>query len=178
MFKKLILASMVLVSSSAAVANTFMDTHWARNACDAWNKNSTLTDDLVEDGWMKNNSRGYKLIQMYRSGCGEKTKVQLKIENKDGKAMCVYGGVPDGQQLSKDVDYLLHASDKRWTQMANGEYGPFKAMMFGYLNLQGPFDEAMYSLKPFSVFLKLVGSIEGEKGENNCPVSTVRTSRR
>lgn len=178
MLNKTVLAFIIFLNSSVMVsANTFMDKTWAEKACNAWNKNTILTEELAGDVWMGNNARGYKLIQMYRTGCGEKTKVQLKIEDKNGKAICVYGGLPDGQRLSKDVDYLLQATDKRWTQMANGEYGPFKAMMFGYLEVKGPFDEAMYSLKPFSVFLKLMGSIPGKKGEANCPVISTKTSQ-
>ncbi len=178
MFKKIIIATIILLSSSAAVANTYMSAAWARQACDAWNKNTTLTEELVGDVWMGNNARGYKLIQMYRSGCSEETKIQLKIEDKNGKAMCVYGGIPDGQKLSKDVDYLLSASDERWAEMAEGKYGPFKAMMFGYLDMKGPYDEAMYSLQPFSVFLKLVASVPGVKGEGNCPVSPVTLNQK
>ena len=53
--------------------------------------------------------------------------------------------------------------------MGKGEYGPFKAMMFGYLNVQGTYDDAMYALTPFSEFLKPCGSIPGDKGDKSCP---------
>ncbi len=170
MLNKTILGATLALSSSMVMADKFMDESWAEKACEAWNKSPTLTVDLATDDWMGNNSRGYKLIQMYRTSCGQETMVQLKIEAKDNKAICTYGGLPDGQKLSKKVDYRLHASDKHWKEMGNGKYGPFKAMMFGYLNVQGPYDEAMYALTPFSEFLKLAGSIPGEKGVKNCPV--------
>jgi len=163
-------------TSSAAMADVFMDHVWAEKACELWNKNKTLTVDLAANDWMGNNSRGYKLIRLYRTDCGQDTKVQLKIESKDNKAICTHGGLPDEQKLDKDVDYLLHSSDKHWTEMGDGTYGPFKALMFGYITVQGPYDEAMYSLTPFSEFLKLVGSVEGKKGKGNCPVMPNATS--
>lgn len=172
MFNKTIFGIVLTLSSSFAMADVFMDESWAKKACEAWNKSSVLTVDLATDDWMGNNSRGYKLIQMYRTSCGQETMVQLKIEAKNNKATCTYGGLPDGQKLSKKVDYRLHASDKHWTEMGKGTYGPFKAMMFGYLNVQGPYDEAMYALTPFSEFLKLAGNVPGKKGENSCPVIT------
>ncbi len=170
LYKKILLGTALILSSSIAVADVFMDEAWAKKLCESWNKNTQLTVDLATDDWMNNNERGYKLIQMYRSSCGPETMVQLKIEAKDNKAICTYGGLPTGQKLSKKVDYRLHASDKHWTEMGQGVYGPFKAMMFGYLNVQGPYDEAMYAMTPFSEFLKLAGSIPGEKGDKNCPV--------
>ena len=40
--------------------------------CAAWNADATLTDKLVESGWIKNDGgRGFKLMQIYRSDCAE-----------------------------------------------------------------------------------------------------------
>ena len=41
-------------------------------------------------------------------------------------------------------------------------------MIFGCLNVQGPYDEAMCAMTPFSEFLKLAGKISGGMGENQC----------
>lgn len=169
MLKKIVFGAVLVLSSSTVTADVFMDEAWAAKLCDAWNGNSALTDDLAKDDWMKNNARGYKLIQMYREECGESSLVQLKIEERGSQAICATGGLPDGQKLSKKVDYRLSAKDKHWQEMQAGTYGPLKAMMFGYMTLQGPYDEAMYNMKPFTEFLRVAGAIPGDMGPNNCP---------
>jgi putative sterol carrier protein len=63
----------------------------------------------------------------------------------------------------------MHATDARWTELGKGEYGPAKAMMFGRLKFTGPKVEAMSVMSPFGEFLKLAGSVAGEKGKDNCP---------
>ncbi len=171
MLKQILFGTTILIANSAASAENFMDAKWAETACDAWNKNTTLTGELSGNAWIANNKgRGYKIIQMYRTECGEKTKVQLNIADKDGKAMCVYGGLPDGKKIDTSIDYIMHAKDQRWTELGNTEYGPMKAMMFGRLKFKGPKAEAMSVMGPFGVFLELAGSIPGEKGKENCPV--------
>ena len=171
MVKKIVLGTVITFISTVAVADNFMDAAWAKKACAAWNTNATLTGDLAGDAWISNNKdRGYKIIQMYRTACGETTKVQLTIEDKDGKATCTYGGIPDGKKLDFSADYVMNASDKNWDRLGTGKDGPMKAMMFGRLKFKGPKGEAMSVMKPFGAFLKLAGSVPGEKGDENCPV--------
>ena len=171
MLKQTLMGAFALGISAPTFADSFMDAKWAAALCEAWNTSKVLSEDLVRDEWMANNSRGYKLIRMFREECGEVTQIQLTIEARDGKAFCSYGGAADDQKLEKTVDYQLSASDRRWTEMGSGEYGPFKAMMFGYITVKGPYDEAMYHMKPFSEFLALAGAIPGEKGAEHCPSS-------
>jgi len=106
---------------------------------------------------------------MYRSSCGAPTKVQLTIADKGGKAMCIYGGKPDGKKMNMDVDYLMHASDKDWACMGKGSWGcgAMGAMMSGKLKFSGPKMEAMKVMAPFEGFLKLAGTIPGNKAA--CP---------
>lgn len=170
MLKKIILGSTLMLASSIVSAGKFMDANWAQTACDAWNLNTILTTELGGDNWMNNNKdRGYKLIQMYRTDCGAESKVQLNIEDKGGKASCTYGGIPDGKEINSSADYIMHATDERWTQLGQGDYGPMKAMMFGRLKFTGPKAEAMSVMSPFGEFLKLAGSVAGDKGKENCP---------
>jgi len=172
MLKKVLLGTTIALTSSMASADAFMSAAWAKSACDAWNANATLTGELGGDTWAANdNDRGYKAIQMYRTDCGEATKVQINIEDKDGKATCTYGGAPDGKEINKSYDYIMHATDERWTQMGNGDYGPMKAMMFGRLKFTGPKGEAMSVMGPFGAFLKLAGGVPGDKGKENCPTA-------
>lgn len=157
------------------MAADFMDATWAKQACNAWNKTSILTTQLAQmpgdmfgDGykWIKNNAgRGYKMIQIYRdgNGCGAKNAIQLTISDKGGKAMCTYGGKPDGKKMNFNVDYVMHATDKNWTCMGSGKCGVMGSMMTGKLKFQGPKMEAMKVMDPFAAFLKLTGKVPGAK---------------
>jgi len=170
MLKKLILATAVTIGlTSGAMAAEFMDKNWAKKTCQAWNKNATLTKGLAK--WATNNKdRGYKLIQIYRTQCNSKSKIQLNIVNKGGKAVCVYGGKPDGKKVDHDVDYLMHANDDDWTCMGKGSFGcgAMGAMMSGKLKFKGPKGEAMSVMSPFGAFLELTGAVAGTKGKI-CP---------
>ena len=166
---KLSLLTAGLLAFSATVAQAapaMMSAEWTAQACDAWNKDATLTEGLA-DKWIKNDkNRGYKIIQMYRTDCGADYKTELKIVAKDGKAMCVFGGKQQTAALDYDVDYLMHADSKRWNEMGAGEYGPMRAMMFGRLKFSGPKMEAMSVMGPFEAFLLLPGKIESDQA---CP---------
>lgn len=169
-----IILALSMMTTSSLMAGEYMDGAWAKQACDAWNKNSVLTSQLMKttDGysWVKNNAgRGYKVIHMYRSNCGAPSKVQLTIADKGGKAMCVYGGKPDGKKLNMDVDYVMHATDKDWACMGAGSWGcgAMGAMMSGKLKFSGPKMEAMKVMTPFEGFLKFAGSLPGNKAA--CP---------
>ncbi len=164
----------VLVTSSSSAAE-FMDAAWAKQACDAWNKTSILTTQLAQmpgdmfgDGyeWIKNDAgRGYKMIQIHRDGnsCSAKNSIQLTIANKGGKAVCIYGGKPDGKKMNYSVDYVMHATDKDWACMGSGSCGVMGSMMTGKLKFKGPKMEAMKVMDPFSAFLKLTGKVPGAK---------------
>ncbi|MEE9351368.1 MAG: SCP2 sterol-binding domain-containing protein [Thiotrichaceae bacterium] len=179
MLKKIGLITTLAVMSTPAMADTYMDASWAKKACAAWNASPVLTKQLAsteaDDGeegyaWAKNNAgRGYKLVQMYRTSCGANSKVQLTIQEKDGKAMCVSAGKPDGKAMNFKVDYLMHASDKNWACMGKGSFGcgAMGAMMSGKLKFQGPKMEAMKVMGPFESFLKVAGKTAGDK--SSCP---------
>lgn len=169
MFKKLGLIIVAGTFSVPAMADTYMDAAWAQKACNAWNQSPVLTTKLAGD-WMKNNAgRGYKVVQMYRTSCGAPSKVQLVIQDKGGKAMCVGSGKPDGKKMNFKVDYLMHASDKHWACMGRGSFGcgAMGAMMSGKLKFQGPKGEAMTVMGPFGAFLKIAGKVPGDKA--SCP---------
>ena len=148
-------------------APVLMSGDWAKEACEAWNKDAVLTDKLVESGWMKNDKgRGFKVMEIYRSDCGEAPTVELRIALKDGKAMCVYGGKPE-TKVNLDADYVMKAETVRWVEMGKGEYGPMRAMFLNRLVFEGPMMEAMGNMAPFENFLLLVGKVPGDTG--SCP---------
>lgn len=155
-----------LLCSAASAAPVLMSADWAKAACDAWNADTIITDNLVD--WMKNDkSRGYKVMQIYRTDCEKSPHVELRIEPKDGKAWCAYGGAVEHKELNSSADYLMHAETKRWQEMGANEYGPMKAMMFGRLKFEGPKMEAMGNMAPFGNFLLLVGKVESDATQ--CP---------
>jgi putative sterol carrier protein len=160
--------AVVAFAAPAGAAPALMSADWAREACAAWNNDPVLTDKLVESGWVKNDrGRGFKVMQVYRSDCGDQPSAEMRVSLKEGKAMCVYGGAPETAKLEGDADYVMKATTSRWIEMGKGEYGPMAAMMFGRLGFEGPKMEAMGNMGPFANFLLLTGKVPGETG--SCP---------
>ena len=155
-------------AGAAYAAPVLLSPDWAKAACEAWNKDPVLTDKLAESGWAKNDhGRGYKVMQVYRTDCGDRASAEMRIALKDGKAMCVYGGAVEAAKLESGSDYLMSAETARWLEMGKGEYGPMKAMMLGRLGFEGPKMEAMGNMGPFENSLLLVGKVPGESAA--CP---------
>jgi putative sterol carrier protein len=166
MRKTLVTLALLAGSAAGAHAAPLMSSDWAVQACKYWNTNPALTDELAER-WAKNDGgRGYKIIHMYRTDCGENTKVEMTISTKGGKTTCAYAGPIQHATLDYDMDYKMHAETKRWREMGAGEYGPMRAMMFGRLKFEGPKGEAMKVMGPFEQFLLIPGKV---KGEDTCP---------
>ncbi len=168
--KTLTLLSSLLLASISAMASTppvLMSADWAAQACDAWNKNPTLTTGLGGKWIANNKGRGYKIIHLYRSDCETSPQVELHITDKDKKAICTYGGAIQTAKLDSSVDYLMWATTEKWHEMGAGDYGPMKAMMFGRLQFEGPKWEAMGVMGPFEQFLLLVGVVPSN--ESVCP---------
>lgn len=162
----LTLSLFALGLSAQAQAATFMDADWATAACEAWNKAPELTKGLAGSAWAANNAgRGYKVIQLYRTKCGEATRVELQISDKDGKALCTYGGKVKSTALKPDVDYVMNATDEDWACMGAGSFGcgAMGAMATGKLQFKGPKMEAMGVMGPFDTFLQLTGKVPGDK---------------
>lgn len=162
----LLAVALTLCASVSGAAPVLMAPDWMAQACEAWNRSPILTSELAEK-WVQNDKqRGYKIVHMYRTDCSEGAQVELKIESKDGKALCTYGGKPQSTP-DFDVDYLMHATTDRWLEMGKGDYGPMRAMMFGRLKFSGPMLEAMSVMGPFEQFLLLVGQVPGDTA--SCP---------
>lgn len=152
----------------AAVEPVFMSAQWAEQACAAWNQDPVLTDKLKESGWVENHKdKDYKVMQIYREDCPNSPHVEMQIADKDGKALCVYGGVAKTAKLHLKADYQMWAKDKHWLRMGDGTDGPMKAMMLGRLNFEGPSFEAMSNMGPFSSFLRLTGKVPANR--SSCP---------
>jgi putative sterol carrier protein len=169
-FLKALATALTCAASVGAHAGTFMDAAWAAQYCKQWNAEANLTKGLGGDAWAKNDAgRGYKILHLYRTRCGEKSAVELEVSNKDGKAICTYGGAIKHAKLNYDVDYLMSSDDEGWTCMGEGKFGcgAMGAMMSGKLKFQGPKGEAMGVMGPFDSFLQLTGKVPGDK--TACP---------
>lgn len=168
MKKQLILSIALLVSTLSSAHAVMMSAEWGEAACDAWNNNVTLTDELGGDTWAANDGgKGYKIMQVYRMDCSDAPTVEIQISNQDGKAICTYGGAVKSTELDKSVDYIMFAKTSNWERMGDGRDGAMKAMTFGRLKFTGPKMEAMSNMGPFGAFLKLTGDVETETGD--CP---------
>lgn len=166
------LAMATALLAGGTVANAadpvFMSAAWAEQACAGWNADPVLTDKLKKSGWIDNNKgRGFKVMQIYRKDCPDSPKVEMKVQEQDGKAMCTYGGVAVTAKLEKSADYVMYATDEHWKRMGEGKDGPMKAMMFGRLKFEGPKVEAMGNMGPFANFLLLTGKIPSDR--STCP---------
>ena len=161
------LAAVLAALTGTAAAAPMMSEEWAKAACTAWNADATLTKDLYETGWAANDKkRGYKALQVARKDCKSSQKVEVRIAAKDGKAMCVSGGLSTGK-LDLDVDNAMTADTRRWIEMGKGKYGPMRAMFLQRLGFNGPMMEAMGNMAPFESFLLLVGKVPGDVA--GCP---------
>jgi putative sterol carrier protein len=172
------LVALAYVSTAAAANSTpaapskpvFMSGKWAEAACKAWNQNPTLTDKLKKSGWVDNNNkRGYKIMQIYRNDCPNSPRAEMRIVDKDGKALCNYGGTAQGEETSSNYDYVMHASTKNWKKMGSGDLGPMWAMTTFRLKFSGPMGEAMSNMGPFKQFLLLTGKVPSNYG--SCPAA-------
>ncbi len=159
-------AALAIAVATSALAQTppvAMSPSWAQAMCTAWNADPTLTDKLVESGWIKNDGgRGFKIMQIYRADCPKSARIEMQIALKDNQARCVYGGAARTPKLDGGADYLMWAETPRWREMGAGDYGPMRAMMFGRLEFAGPKMEAMGNMGPFENFLLLVGKVAGD----------------
>ena len=155
--------SALTFGTACVAAPVMMSADWGKEACAAWNGDAVLTGKLVDSGWVKNDQgRGFKVMQVIRSDCGNKATAELRVALKDGKAACVYGGAPETTKLDSSADYTMKAETGRWVEMGQGEYGPMRAMMLGRLGFDGPMMEAMGNMAPFEHFLLLVGKVPSD----------------
>jgi putative sterol carrier protein len=161
-------AALLATGLARADEPVLMSADWGVAACNAWNSDPVLTEELVTSKWIKNDKgRGYKVMRLHRSDCGDKPTVELRVALVDSKAQCIAGGAVQDAPLDKGADYAMHARTARWVEMGAGDYGPMKAMMFGRLSFSGPYGAAMGNMGPFSNFLLIVGKVPGST--QSCP---------
>jgi len=152
----LLTAGLTLTSTLAFAQPPFMSPEYAKQFCDLWNKTDDLTEGLAD--WSKNVREGkeYRTIQFYRSDCGGPEKaVEVHIVNKDGKAICVYGG----KAVDPNPDFQMYATDENWKSLARGEFGFMGMGIMTKMTFKGSKIEAMQNMGPFKAFLLNLGKV-------------------
>ncbi|MDH4183711.1 MAG: SCP2 sterol-binding domain-containing protein [Nitrospinota bacterium] len=144
-------------AGAAADVSPMLSEQWGKAACSEWNKDDVLSKGLKDSGWISNSkkNRGFRIIEIYRSDCANSPHIQLKFQEKEGKAFCV----DSGPMFDKEWDFLMYAETKHWVSMGKGEVGPMGGMMTGKLNFKGSMWEAMQNMGPFKNFLLLFGKV-------------------
>ena len=121
-YTSIALAAMAVFATTAHAAPPLMSAEWTAAACEYWNKDATLTTGLSTHWIANNDGRGYKIIHLYRTDCGEATQTEMKIIPKDGKAICEYGGAlrTPNAEMKYASDYQMHATTAHWDEMGAG----------------------------------------------------------
>jgi len=144
-------------TARAQDAPVMVSAPWGKQACEAWNNDEVLSNGLYDSGWADNHGgRGYRIIEMYRLDCAGSPHLQLKIEPKDNRAVCVDAA----KKFDDKWDFLMWATTEDWIAMGKGEVGPMGGMMTGRLKFEGSWWEAMKNMGPFKNFLLLFGKVQ------------------
>ena len=144
------------LATFALAQPAFMSPEYAKEFCELWNKTPTLTEGLAN--WAKHTREGkeYRSIQFYRTDCGGKEKaIEVHIVNKDGKAICIYGG----KAVDPKPDFLMYTTTDKWKELANGEFGFMGMGIMTKMTFEGSKVEAMRNMGPFKAFLLNLGKV-------------------
>ncbi len=125
-----------VLGTAVAAEPVLMSAEWAKQACEAWNADSTLTEGLEK--WIENDKgRGFKVIEMYRTDCPDSPRVELRFNKKDSKAMCGYGGAVETKNLDVGADGRVRAVQgddvrplevRRPKDGGDGQHGAFRGL--------------------------------------------------
>ena len=125
-------------SAAGQAAPVMMGPEWAQGMCQAWNADPELTSKLVESDWViECKKRGFKVMQIYRADCEGSPRIELRVSEKNGKAVCVYGGKAE-TRLDSDVDYLMRPIRPAGSKWAKAKTRPNVRASFQRLRFDGP----------------------------------------
>ncbi len=143
---------MMLDSTSAQSGMKFMSPAFAGKLCNAWNQ-SSLPAALGEGGsdWISQGElEGKQTMVFWVKNCST-PKVQLTVENQNGKAVCTYGGAAQ----SSSPDWKIYPPTDKWYKCATG-VNPMWQLMG---NFKGDMGTAMKNMGNFKIFFKVVGGL-------------------
>ncbi|HNX23784.1 MAG TPA: hypothetical protein PKG60_07020 [Spirochaetota bacterium] len=160
----------------------FMSSDFAKLLVDAWN-NSSLPVKLgsKETGgsdWINTpnkytgEKRNRQVIVMSRRDCPSMPKVQLTIENKQGRAVCTYGGLMIDNY--DKAEWAFSPTTTQWYKFASGDWGYMQmpGIMPGF---RGPMFVARANIDNFGEFWKVAGRVAKKINADytsSCPIDS------
>jgi hypothetical protein len=174
LFKYSLLALFIVLMSTLAIntgsaensGGVFMSEGFAKLIVDAWNNGplpvSLGTKEIGGSDWINTTNkytgekRSKQVIIMSRRDCPDMPKVQLTIENINGKAVCTYGGALT-EQYDK-AEWAFAPTTVQWYKFASGKWGYLQmpGIMSGF---RGPMFVARANIDNFGEFWKVVGRL-------------------
>jgi len=145
-----IVISMTAISAESRMK--FMSPAFAKQVCASWNT-SSLPAKLGMTGskWInKGKVKGIQTMIFWVKNC-KTQRVQLTVENKDGKAICTYGGIAK----TTKPDWKIYPPSYKWYKCATG-VNPMWQLMG---NFNGSMGVAMGNMSNFKIFFKVVGRL-------------------
>lgn len=158
----------------------FMDAEFAKLLAEAWN-NSSLpvrlgSQEVGGSGWINTPNKytgeagNKQVIIMSRRDCPYMAKVQLTIENRQGKAVCTYGGAMT--ENYERAEWAFSPTTAQWYKFASGDWGYMQ--MPGIMNgFRGPMFVARANISNFGEFWKVAGHVAKNVNADytsSCPV--------
>lgn len=144
----------------------FLSPEFAKLVCDAWNQSELPqklgTKDAGGNDWILTENkytgevRNKQVLIMSRRDCNAMPKVQLTIENKNGKAVCTYGGILT--ESYEKAEWAFAPTTVQWYKFASGIWGYMQmpGIMKGF---RGPMFVARANIDNFGTFWKIVGKV-------------------
>lgn len=173
----------IILDSAHAVKGeaVFMNADFAKQLVDAWNSSSLPvrlgSKEIGGSDWINTpnkytgEKRNKQVIIMSRRDCPSMAKVQLTIENREGKAVCTYGGAMT--ESYEKAEWAFSPTTVQWYKFASGEWGYMQmpGIMTGF---RGPMFVARANISNFGEFWKVVGRVAKKINadySSSCPVS-------
>jgi len=158
----------------------FMSAEFAQLLVEAWNSSPLPvklgTKEAGGSDWINTpnkytgEKRNRQVIIMSRRDCPSMAKVQLTIENRDGKAVCTYGGAIT--EKYEKAEWAFAPTTVQWYKFASGVWGYMQmpGIMSGF---RGPMFVARANIGNFGEFWKVVGRVAKKVNADyttSCPV--------
>ncbi|MCX8124442.1 MAG: hypothetical protein N3F66_09785 [Spirochaetes bacterium] len=160
----------------------FLSPEFTKLVCEAWNKSELPqklgTKETGGNGWILTENkytgevRNKQVLVMSRRDCDGMPKVQLTIENKNGKAVCTYGGALT--EVYEKAEWAFAPTTVQWYKFASGIWGYMQmpGIMKGF---RGPMFVARANIDNFGTFWKIVGRVAKETNadyKTNCNLTS------
>lgn len=155
-----------IVTLNAGSGIQFMSPDFAKMMCSSWNESSLPgklgSKEKGGNDWINTENkytgekRGRQVLIMSRRDCPGIPRVQLTIENRDGLAVCSYGGAIT--ESYEKAEWAFAPETEQWYKFASGKWGYMQmpGIMSGF---RGPMFVARANIDNFGIFWKIAGSV-------------------